>query len=155
MVEDGIWGSEVAEVEGAEKPVAGAGAIVTHGVDNFLEVLGVGAPEGDTPFPVVEAEGGGDELGHFAGEGHPAGGMFGHEFTTLGERKFKPIGTWDAGLAHGVKAHHGPIGEFGSESMLVHRRQASGVGGDFGLKVGGGGIFTAGDQSAAVLFLSG
>ena len=47
---------DVARIERAEFGVAGRGFVEPHAVDDLLEVLGVGGPQRDAPFPIFEAD---------------------------------------------------------------------------------------------------
>ena len=102
----------------------------------------------------VEAGGAGDELADFAGESPAGFSMAAHEITACGEVLRIPVGTDIAPLAHGIEAHHLPVGHVRVKAVvevLVH--VALPFGDAFGVCLGSGlKIFGAGDALGGFLF---
>jgi len=155
VVEHGFGGADVAGEEGAELGVAGAGFVEAHTVDDVFEVLGVGCPEGDTPFPIVEAEADADELADLACEGHAAAGMFAHQGVAFLFGEHEPVFADFAFFVHGVEAGVGPLGEGGCEPLAIHADKAFGVAFDFLCVRRAIGGFAFGNQTLAKLFDAG
>ena len=155
MFEHRLSGRDVADEEGPEFGVASAGFVKPHFVDDVFEVFGVGSPEGDAPFPVVQSETDGNQLADFAGEGHAAAGVFAHQGVALvfGERE--PVFADFALLVHRVEASVGVLGKRRGQPLLVHADETGGVAFDFfgvGRAVGG---FTFGEEPLAKLLDAG
>src|SRR5690606_6941560 len=106
-------------VERAELPEAGADLVEAHLVDELLELEGVVGEEGHPPFPVVEAHGAGDYLGHLAGVLATGPAVLPHEAGPLLRRQRVPVVGEVPLLAHRVEADVTAVfGDLGAEASL-------------------------------------
>ena len=117
----------VAGIERPELGVAGRGFVEPHAVDDFFEILRVGGPERDAPFPVFDAEADRDELRHAAGERHAARGVLDHQPAALLLGQREPVLADLALLVHRVEAGRAVRRKIGREPLAVHIDQAVGV----------------------------
>ena len=120
MVQYGRGVGDIADVEGAELGIFGTGFVEPHAVDDVFEIFRACGPQRNAPFPIVEAEAGGDKLRDAATEGHARPAMFGHHAVAVVKGECEPIGTGEPHFVHGIEARAGPGGEVRRKALHPH-----------------------------------
>src|ERR1019366_7823726 len=105
-----------AHIERPEEGVDGADFIEAHFVDEALENGGVVGEKIDAPFPIVEADGSGNDLAHFAGVSAADGAVLLHHALAVGEGFLVPVLGLAAAAVHGVEADVAGGGNFRPEA---------------------------------------
>src|SRR5581483_5405564 len=90
--------------ERAEVGVHRRDLVEAHLVEDLLEGDRIVGQQRDTPLPVVEGEGAGDQLQHPAGVGHADPGVTAHELAPLLEGELVPVDLAPPALGHRVEA---------------------------------------------------
>src|SRR5258705_891722 len=94
----------------AEQAVNGAGFVEAHFINEFFKNQRIVGKKIDAPFPVIEADGSGNDLGHAAGVMAPDHAVLAHHSLALANRLAVPVLGLAAKFVHRVKAQIAALG---------------------------------------------
>src|SRR5690606_16384764 len=98
-----LFAQPLAEIEGAKLPEPGAYFIKSHLRNNLFKGDGILRKQGNPPFPIVEADGTGDDLTNPARIGAADHSVALHHSPPLFHREHVPVVAQVPSLVHGVE----------------------------------------------------
>src|SRR5580692_7303290 len=103
QLEEPVRRTTQSDIESAEERINGADVVEAHLVDQLFENQGIVSKKIDTPLPVVEADGAGDDLFHLSGIASAHHAVLVHLALALFHGEQVPVLVFTAAAIHRIK----------------------------------------------------